>query len=418
MRAAASTSATTSTRTSGQALPTIAAVVVVAALAAGCPPPKTQPAPEEPSRRGLTANVADGIYVPRLEAFVARAAELRAATDALAASPGDDEARDAARTAWRAAMDPWQELEMLHVGPAGSPASATGSGFTGGAGLRERIYVWPYVSPCSVDAQILGGTFEADGWADVRLPNVIGLSAVEYTLFRDDDGNACPADNEMNTGGAWAALGATEVAARRAKYAAVVAADVEAKAIVLRDAWTGDDGFAATLRTAGQDGSVFSTAQQALDEIYAALFAVELLTKDQKLGLPAGLRVECEAESCPEKAESFWSRTSKENIARNLDAVRRVFVGVDVADAAAIGFDDLLVDQDQQQLADDMIAALDGAIAATAAFDGTLEDALKTEPARARALYDAVKVFTDELKGAFSSALGLRVPAEGGGDND
>ena len=55
---------------------------------------------------------------------------------------------------------------------------------------------------------------------------------------------------------------------------------------------------------------------------------------------------------------------------------------------------------------------------AAAGFDGTFEDALVAEPARVQVVYDAVKLFTDDLKSTFPSTLGLRVPEEGAGDND
>lgn len=393
-------------------LATVAAPLFAAIGA--CPVVEDDP-PGEVERRSFTTNVADEIVVPRLERFVTLAAALRVAADAHAASGGDDVADgDAARAAWRDAMNTWQELEVMHLGPAALPP-----GFVGAAGMRDRIYAWPQTNLCALDAQILLGEFEEDGWVETRLPNVVGLAALEYTLFVDGTGNACPDTAGMNTNGTWDALGADEIRSRRARYAAVVAADVEAKAAALRDAWTAPDvGFAAQLRNAGEAGSAFATAQQALDEIFAALFAIELVTKDLRLGIPAGVHVDCEAETCPERVESGTSRTSKENVIANLVGTRAVFLGIDANGEDDTGFDDLLRERGADDVAATMTANLDAAIAAARAFEGTIEDALVTEPARVVELHAAVKLFSDDFKSTFPSTLGLRVPDEGAGDND
>jgi uncharacterized protein len=353
--------------------------------------------------------VAAEIIVPTLNTLVERTTVLRTLADA--ATGGGDLQRTAAQQAWRDTIAVFQVLEMLHLGPAGSPAS-----FTGGLGLRDRVYAWPLVNACAIDQQTLNNDFQTDGWAAARLPNVIGLGALEYVMFVEDAANACPADATMNTDGSWTALGADEVRARRARYAAVVAADVALGAEALRDAWVGDAGFAATLQSAGERGSAFATAQQAVDELYAAMFALELTTKDRKLGVPAGLHVDCTTTTCPELLESAHAKASREHVLANLDAVRRVFVGIDGAGEDKVGFDDLLREANAAELSAAMIEHLDVAIAGIGAM-GTYEDSAP-ELVPVSESYALIKAFTDDFKGEFASALGLRVPAEGAGDND
>lgn len=378
---------------------------VVAVTGAACTPAEPPTPPGEADRRSFAVNFTDEIALPQLADFEARAAALRAATVS-----GD---REESQQAWREAMTAWQGLEVLHLGPAGTPAS-----FIGGLGMRDRIYAWPQVNLCAVDQQILLNEFSEEGWAQTRLPNVIGFAPLEYVLFVETTDNACPSTAAINTDGSWAALGADEIRARRAAYAAVLAEDVVALTAELVSAWTVTGGFADSLRSAGEAGSVFSTAQQALDEIYAALFTLELITKDKKLAIPAGLHVDCPTETCPDQLESRFSRTSKENVIANLQMMRRVFLGVDRAGLDETGFDDLLRERGAEDLAATMTASLDGAIAAVTSFEGSFEDALATEPARVQAVYEAVKAFTDDFKSTFPSALGLRVPDEGAGDND
>jgi predicted lipoprotein len=396
-----------------------AVIVVVPSLLAGCSPPSLPPAGED-ERRAFLAALADDVVLPRLQRLEAQAGDLVDATAALSATNGnDDAARASAREALATLQGTWQELEVMHAGPAGAPTT-----FTGGKGLREGIHSWPQVSPCSVDQQVVQNRMTDPGWAATRLVNVLGLHTLEYLLFRTDNANACPEAASINADGTWAALGDAEVTARRALYARVVAQDVLAKVQTLRAAWMG--GFADSLRAAGDDGSLFPTAQQALDEVYAALFFAELKTKDRKIAVPAGLHVDCAAEVCPGLTESPFSGLSLQHIEHNLRGARLVVVGNDGASSDGAngagtdgaGFDDLLVFAGHDQAAADIVQKLDAALLSTTSFSGSLEDALVTEPERVRALHATVKVFTDELKATLPSLLGLRVPDEGAGDND
>jgi predicted lipoprotein len=388
-----------------------ALALAAASILTGCPQRPTPPAGED-ERRVFLARLVDETVLPHLERLETQAGTLVDTTAALEATGGvDDGARAAAREALTALQATWQELEVMQLGPAGSPAT-----FTGGQGLRDGIHSWPQVSPCSADQQVVQNRMSEAGWASTRLVNVLGLHTLEYLLFRPDAGNACPAAAGINADGTWAGIGDAEVIARRATYARVLAEDVLAKVRALRGAWTG--GFAESLKTAGAEGSLFPTAQQALDEVYAALFFAELKTKDRKLAVPAGLHVDCTATVCPELTESPFARLSLQHVHHNLRGARLVFVGENDAGDDGVGLDDLLASAGHDAAAVDMVGKLDAAIAATTAFAGTIEGALITEPQRVIDLHAAVKTFTDELKSTLPSLLGLRVPDEGAGDND
>lgn len=388
----------------------LALALAAASVVTGCPQRPTPPAGED-ERRVFLTRLVDETVLPHLERLETQAGTLVDTTAALEATGGsDDAARAAAREALTALQATWQELEVVQLGPAGSPAT-----FTGGQGLRDGIHSWPQVSPCSADQQVVQNRMTEAGWAGTRLVNVLGLHTLEYLLFRPDTENACPAAASINADGTWAGIGDAEVIARRATYARVLADDVLAKVRALRGAWTG--GFAESLKSAGE-GSTFTSAQQALDEVYAALFFAELKTKDRKLAVPAGLHVDCTAAVCPELTESPVARLSLQHIHHNLRGARLVFVGENDAGDNGVGFDDLLASAGHDAAALDMVGKLDAAIAATTAFEGTIEEALTTGPQRVVDLHAAVKTFTDELKGTLPSLLGLRVPDEGAGDND
>jgi predicted lipoprotein len=390
------------------------AVVVIASLSTSCAPPAAGVPAGEDARRAMLARLAEHAVLPLLADLESAAQTLVETTAALddAAGQNDDRRADA-RAALAAVQATWQQLEVMHAGPAGAPTT-----FTGGLGLREGIHSWPLVSRCGADQQTALGRFTDDGWARGRTVDVLGLHTLEYLLFRADAGNDCPAAASLNDSGTWAALGDDVVVARRATYARVVAEDVREKIVAMRRAWTSD--FAQTLAKAGLSGSSFSTAQQALDEVYAALFVVDLATKDKKIGVPAGLHVDCAADVCPSLTESPTAHLSLAHIEANLRGARVVLTGSGVGDEDedGPGFDDLLKDAGHDDAATTLVQRLDDALAATRGLGGTLEQVLVTDPARARELYAVVQRFTDELKSTLPSLLGLRVPDEGAGDND
>ena len=99
----------------------------------------------------------------------------------------------------------------------------------------------------------------------------------------------------------------------------------------------------------------------------------------------------------------------------NLRGARAILFG---ADAAHLAFDDLRAARGGQAVADRMKANLDAAIAAVTNFQGSFEAALPADVDRVKAVYTAVKTFTDDLKSDFITVLDLRVPAEGAADND
>jgi predicted lipoprotein len=309
-------------------------------------------------------------------------------------------------------MGAWQIIEVLQVGPAGAPGMTMG-----GLGLRDEIYSWPAVNACRVDQETASGDFASADFFTRELVNTRGLAAIEYLLFDADTNNACAAAVDINSSGMWAALVANgEVPVRRTRYASLAAAEVSRRAIELHEAWAPTGGnFAGQLTAAGSGGSIYRNAQEALDNIFAALFYVELRVKDRKLAVPAGLDPECLANTCPELQESRWADASREHILANLIAAERVFLG---GTFAGVGFDDFLHGVGASDLAVEMTADFAAAIAAVEAIPGTLTSALATDPDSVRAAYTAVKELTDDLKSGFVTVLNLRIPQEGAGDND
>lgn len=382
--------------------------------APGCGPKDKTPTLEgEESRRTVLASIVQNVVLPTHERFAARASELVSALTALVeteqASP---EAADltAARDAWAATMEAWQEAELLLLGPAAQVGRA------GGQGLRDKIYSWPVTNPCRVDQETQRGTF-TDPATLVEAPaNVRGLAALEWLLYAPSTDNACPPQAAVNADGTWAAMGLDGVRVARAEHAEALARRLAADAEALRTAWLPDGGdFARELAEAGLTPT-YRSAQEGLNAVSDAMFYLDKETKDTKLALPLGLR-DCATGVCPDKTENPLSRRSGAHLLHNLVAFDHLFHGGPDA-ATGTGFDDLLMALGATELAATMSARIATARAALEALDAPLEELVVTDKPRVQAAYDALRNLTDLLKTELLSVLDLELPERADGDND
>ncbi len=360
--------------------------------------------------RSMLVGLATHVYLPTVNAFRDRAEELESATATWAASD-DPLDRAAAREAWDAAVDVWQQAEVMQVGPAG-----VSSVVPGGQDLRDEIYSWPTTNPCRVDQELIEGDYADAAAFAAQAVNVRGLDALEYLLFAEGTDNACAANSQLNTSGSWAAVPEAELDARRADYAATVASILADHAHALATAWAATGGnFAAELTTAGAGSATFSTAQAALNSVVDALFYVDTEVKDMKLAQPAGL-AEC-AGTCPDKLESLFAHRSKEHVTANLRGLRLVFTG-GAPGADQVGLDDLLTAVGAAQLATELLAEIDQAIAANDAVAGTYEAALSADVASIVAVHGALKDFTDLMKSQMLTVLDAQLAVSAASDGD
>lgn len=343
-----------------------------------------------------------------VQTFAADADALAAATERAA---HDATGLDAARAAFLKAFASWQVVEAFQFGPAATLGTTPGA-----KDVRDNVYAWPLFDRCLVDQQLV-----SQSYATPELPRALastrGLVALEYLLFYGGADNGCAATAQINAQGTWAALGTPELAARKARYAAAAAALVRDKAHELRAAWDpAGANFHGELAQAGKGSAAYASAQVAFNAVSDAIFYVEDEVKDVKLGRPLGVS-DCAAASCPEAVESPYALASKTAVRQNLVGFQKLLVGC--GGEAELGFDDLLVAAGATALAADMRADMAAALAAVDAIpQADLGAALREDPARVRALYDAVKKLSDDLKSEFVTVLDLELPRKVEGDND
>ncbi len=391
-------------RTAGEALSwaVIGGLAVwVVARPVGCVPEGPDPEDETVVQlENVLQSAADDVVLPTLDRFATRAEALTAALvtwqDAIDAGTDGLSEQEAAQQAWLDAMDVWQELEVMQIGPAASSISAVA-----GEDLRTEIYSWPVVNPCRVDQETIEQVWDEPGFFGDNQPNAYGLDAIEYLLFDDDLDNACPSQVPLNSEGTWDAAGSDEIALLRAEYGVAISGEIERVVADIQAKWDGEFSL--------QDS--FDGQQEALNAIFDALFYLEIETKDEKLAEPLGIGV-CST-NCLELVEARPSGTSHLWIAANLRGFRALATG-----GEAPGLVDLLRQQGQETLADDLMARLEEAEAEVATWDHPLDVTIEEDLAKAEAVHAAVKGVADLLKGDLATTLALQIPGEAAGDND
>jgi uncharacterized protein len=371
---------------------------------------------DELDRLDVLESIALRVIVPTTAAFVDDATALQTAVDAHVAAIGADPAQAgdelaAAQDAWRTAMLQWQRLEVMEVGPAAPSVSAPG-----GENLRDAIYSWPTVDTCTIDRGVAEARYENDDFFVTALIYAYGLDALEYLLFSHGPEHTCPVQVQLD--GPWTALGFEEIERRRAAYASVVAAHILDRGQLLAQRWSPEGGdVAGLLANPGVGDSPWTDDVHALDDVFRAMFYVDLVTKDAKIGAALGLDKTCATPPCSQLFESQHGDLDAPAIAANLAALREMVLGGPDPEQAA-GFNDLLVLAGHGDVGTTLVNEIDAAIAIAEGFDAPLQQVAATDPEAVQGLYDAVKLVTDQLKGPFVMALMLTVPAEGAGDND
>lgn len=366
--------------------------------------------PEETfSKAAFLRQVAD-CAVARYQDFEVHALALDEAAKANVAAPTDATAH-AVQNAWLAANASWQVAEIFRFGPAARSADQD----PGAQELRDQIYAWRFGGRCPVETALVDKLYASTGFGS-SLINNRGLGAAEYLLFYPGSDNQCPDYSAINSKGTWAALGASESAARKRAYAAAVAADVLKNSQKLLQAWDPAGGNFRHKLTQPGSGSVYPNEQAALNAVWHGIFYIEKEVKDYKLGIPLGVS-ECVAGLCPESLESRYANVSTANIRQNYLGFRRLFQGCG-GNYTGLGFDDWLDAIGDSKLRARMLTALDGAQQAIDALDPPLEVSISQHTDRVWAVYMALKQLTDLLKAEFVSVLDLELPAGAGSDND
>ena len=367
--------------------------------------------------------MADNVIATNYEAL-AETASAFAADDGpmaslCAAIGGTDEenARSTAREGWREAMAKIQATEMHVIGPA----------LANGEALRHRLlsYSAGPISTCGID-QSAAAVADGDSEFDIsdRSLNQRGFGAVEYLLFNEDLSHSCASQVPSTAG--WNDL--DEPVRRRARcdLALAIAADAAQAAETITEQW---GGYREEFLSEGNTGD-------SLQLVTDAIFAMDTLVKDAKLGIPTGIHDGCSDVACPDGVESKYARNSLANVRANTVAFLDLFNGADGS-----GLDDLIDDEGFPEVSNrfesnsqavneaidrapnalfDELIAIDSTADATACMNAFAEpDSGEPDDGfHGCRITGLLKRITDDLKIDFVAIVDVDIPGSAQTDND
>ena len=294
--------------------------------------------------------------------------------------------------------------------------------------IRSRLYSWPVTNLCRVDKAVYD--ISMTGQISEILPyNSKGLDALEYLLFASTDSVKCnlKANPLLKD---WLALPQATKIKNRCDLAALLASDLSALSLTLKNRWDRQKGnYSKTL----VDGSKYANHKMAINEITNALYALETV-KDIRLGVPTGKnKKECTTGKCPERAEHVYSNQAFTSIQARLEIFKLGLFGGAPESVNSFGIDDYLKTAGYTEIAEKINRYILRAEANLAALksQGDLQTlAANIDPALCSvstvdnrseelcSLYEDIRAITATMKTEVLVALSLNAPPIYQGDND
>lgn len=384
------------------------------------PPTPPTPPTNTFNQKALLANIVDNIITPTYQKFQTQAtAQHKAINDYCGLEKGFNAGDDRqpitdsltnVQAQWLTTMNQWQLAEVMQIGPLTVNSST----------LRNNIYSWPVVSHCGVDQDVMffrAGSINSTPYEITnRTATRRGLDAVEYLVYSNTLSHSCTTEKPILT--TWPDLSDQDKRIARCNFATEIANDIVNSSKTLNEQWTT---YAATLKAAGDAGNTFTDVHEGVNAVSNALFYLDSMVKDTKIGKPLGLfSNECGPTSaiCSSEVESPLSAKSVSHLIQNLKAFQQVFTGQGTDSTNTVGFDDYLIDVNDKATSDAIITATAQAISDLETYKLSLATQLTTDSAVVEATHGKVKVVTDQLKTDFINSLALKLPATSAGDND
>lgn len=377
------------------------------------PTPDPAPQPTEFDKTELISNIVDNVVATKIGELQTSVALLKTSVvahcDAVSSTQQVDLGLEtAAQEAFKTAFSSVQMLDMMQIGVISDNNAA----------LRNTIYSWPNINTCSVDQDVIFHDLDSiNGSAyDITKRPVSrrGMDALEYLLFTENLEHSCPIDSGVIA--EWANKNDAERLSARCQFSVTVVDDVVNNAAIYAQAW---QQYSTEIKNAGQPGNQYATTQDAVNAISDALFYIDSITKDDKLGTPLGFFANaCGNAPCPQEVESNVSDISIQNIKDNVQAFISLFNGNGSDAENQVGFDDYLIDVGDQETSDLINQGLNNAITSADQISGSLDEAIISDKANVEALHADIKSVTDQMKTDFITSLSLELPATSAGDND
>ncbi|AJE47755.1 imelysin family protein [Celeribacter indicus] len=265
------------------------------------------PLAADPVGEAVTRAV-DRHATPAIETFAA-------AAEGLAEVAAQDCRAEAVKPAYHSAFDAWIPVQQLHLGPIEKDGRILAMSFwPDKKGLTQR----------TLAAIVADEDPVVDDPAEFAHASIAvrGFFALEMMLYDDR----------------FAGYGAEEYACRLVR---AITGDMARMAGEIDAEWTGEDGFADTLKQAGEAAQVlYLTPTESLQALYTQLTAALEFDRDQRIARPLGSF----ERPRPERAEARRSARSRRNLVLSLEAARDLARSLAPAEIPAIeaGFEDAI----------------------------------------------------------------------------
>jgi predicted lipoprotein len=287
----------------------------------------------------IVVDFVDGVVVPTYQLLASRADALAAAVDALAAdtTPGN---LAAARAAWVAARQPWEQSEGFLFGPVDS------------FGYDPALDSWP-VNATDLQAVLASADPITPAYVANLSETQKGFHTIEYLLF---------GDGGTKTAGSFTA--------RELEYLQGILEEFVNVAHALADAWSGPGGYREVFASAGEPGNTaYPTRARAAEEILGGMIAICDEVANGKIADPYDAHD-------PTLVESQFSYNSLQDFQDNIRSVENAYTAdFPLSGSTGRGLSDYVAEKDAalDALVKDEIAA---AIDALAAIPSPFRDAI------------------------------------------
>ncbi|MEX2454825.1 MAG: imelysin family protein [Rhodospirillaceae bacterium] len=315
----------------------------------------------------MTTAIADKVIVPAFRGMADAMAALESAMTAHCATP-TTASFGAAKAAFHKAMSAWQRGQPFAFGPLLTDSRAT------------RIEFWP-------DRR---GT----GQRQARS----ALAAEDPTLLRPGglDGKSVALQSLVTFE---QLLYDSTVTPYACAYAAAIARFQKGIATAIVADWTGPDGYREIMRTAKDGNAHYRDAKEAATDLLKSVAGSLDAIIEQKLERPLGASL---ADAYPERAESWRSARSLDNIVANLETLTAMFAVPD-------GLGDQLARAGAGALGAGMAKSFESATALAKSLRMPLSQAVadETERGQVEALLDALRDLRILVRHAVADELGI-----------
>ncbi|MFD2245912.1 imelysin family protein [Pontibacter ruber] len=347
------------------------------ALLASCNSDNESGPSSDYDRQAMLNNYADNLIVPGYQAFNKEVGEMTTAISVFTTTPSVTTLADA-RKEYQEAYLAWQDVSVYEFGPADEQM------------LRNNLNIYP-TTTTQIESNITAGTYDLKASTNLSAK---GFPALDYLLYGQAS-EAAVVDQYTTAASA----------ANRKKYLQDVAALIKQQTEATYTGWSTGTATKTFKEAAGT--AVGSSAGNLVNQLNSDID----ITKRYKVGIPAGKTNA--GTPLPDKVEAYYSGTSLALLERNLKAQKAIFLGQSATGVNGPGLDDYLdhvgAKYNNQTLSAAIAQQYDATLAAVAAVQGPLSQAVTSNPQAVSKVYEELQKLIILTKTDMPAALGVTI---------